>query len=141
MTDSVPLPQIAQAATALGVGGVITAVLGHLLGWRKTRAEIAKVQTDSQVALQTLVDERLKTLLSADETRLRQMSEALESQNRLIEEFRTTIQDQTERVSRLENTVKMLVRHIANLENILRSRSIDFPARPEFGDIGGKAVR
>lgn len=121
-----------QTAAALGLGGVLTALVGHLFGWRKANAEATKTQADAQVALQSIVDERLKTLLAADEARLHQMSQTLENQTQFISGFQKTIEEQSKKVERLEATVQTLVRHIVALERILRSKEIEPPPRPKF---------
>jgi uncharacterized protein HemX len=121
----VAAPSLVQIASALGAGGFATALLGHLFGWRKNRAE-------EQATLQGIVDERLKSLLASDENRLKQMSEALEGQSRTISELQRTIADQSERMSHLEATVKTQSRHIVNLEKLLRAQNVEPPARP-FG--------
>ena len=124
MTD-VAAPSLVQIASALGAGGFATALLGHLFGWRKNRA-------DEQKTLQGIVDERLKALLVSDEGRLRQMSEALEGQSRTISELQRIIADQSERMSHLEATVKTQSKHIVALERLLRAQNVEPPARP-FG--------
>lgn len=127
---------LGQTVLALAGGGFSTALMGHLFGWRKSREE-------TKTTLQALVDDRLKTLLSSDEARLKQMSDSLDRQGTLIEGFQRTIAEQSERVEQLENVVKTLGKHIASLEALLRQRKIEPPPRPDvtFFDAGGSEIK
>lgn len=96
---------------ALGGAGIIGKTLEHLFSRRKRAV-------DEKKDLQSLVDDRLKILLDADEQRLSQMSAA--------------INDQSLRINRLENVIQQLAGHITALESILRASRIDVPPRPAF---------
>lgn len=100
---------IAEIGGALGGAGLIGKFWDNLFTWWGKGPERHK-------DLQTIIDDRLKILLEADEKRLAQMSDAIDSQS--------------SKIDRLEGAVQKLVSHIAALEGILRERSIDVPPRP-----------
>ena len=108
---------LAEIGAAVGGAGIVGKFWDSLFSWWKTGHEHEK-------NLQTIVDERLKLLLDADDKRLSQMSAAIDGQSAKID--------------RLEGTVQTLVSHISALEAILRDRQIAVPPRPPI-DLRGIA--
>ena len=118
---------VTAVASLLGGGG-ISALIPHIFGREKIKAEAAAI-------VQKSFSDMANMLLEQDQARIKQMSDALSAQSTKLAELIELTGDQATRIDKLRSAVETLVGHITSLETIMRSKKMDPPPRPAIGVI------